>query len=208
MLSSCEQTPAEVALLSVRNVAIERGYRRLLEGIDLDVTRGDLWQLAGANGLGKTSFLRALAGLSRLGVEGMIEHAGTFLYQGHMPGLKPLLTPLENLRWHPSGIVETCDARLFEALAAVGLAGYEETPVHNLSAGQQRRVGLARLWATSATLWLLDEPFTAIDVKGADLLEQRMLEHIDNKGAVIFTSHQPNRFAGRLQVLDLADYAA
>lgn len=194
-------------LLTVADVAIERGYRRLLQGIGLSVAAGELWQLVGANGLGKTSFLRALAGLSRLGVEGDINHAGQFLYQGHMPGLKLLLTPLENLRWHPSGIVDADENQLCQALAAVGLAGYEETPVHNLSAGQQRRVGLARLWSTAAPLWLLDEPFTAIDVAGAELLEQRMVEHVDEGGAVVFTSHQPNRFAGRLKVLDLADYA-
>ena len=205
MLSSSNGTVR--TLLTVVDVAIERGYRRLLQGIGLSVATGELWQLAGANGLGKTSFLRALAGLSRLGVEGDINHAGPFLYQGHMPGLKPLLTPLENLRWHPSGIVDADENQLCEALAAVGLAGYEETPVHNLSAGQQRRVGLARLWSTAAPLWLLDEPFTAIDVAGAELLEQRMVEHVDEGGAVVFTSHQPNRFAGRLKVLDLADYA-
>lgn len=194
-------------LLTVADVAIERGYRRLLQGIGLSVAAGELWQLVGANGLGKTSFLRALAGLSRLGVEGDISHAGQFLYQGHMPGLKPLLTPLENLRWHPSGIVDADENQLCRALSAVGLAGYEETPVHNLSAGQQRRVGLARLWSSAAPLWLLDEPFTAIDVAGAELLEQRMVQHVDEGGAVVFTSHQPNRFAGRLKVLDLADYA-
>ncbi len=205
MLSSSNGTVC--TLLTVVDVAIERGYRRLLQGIGLSVATGELWQLVGANGLGKTSFLRALAGLSRLGVEGDINHAGPFLYQGHMPGLKPLLTPLENLRWHPSGIVDADENQLCEALAAVGLAGYEETPVHNLSAGQQRRVGLARLWSTAAPLWLLDEPFTAIDVAGAELLEQRMVEHVDEGGAVVFTSHQPNRFAGRLKVLDLADYA-
>ncbi len=205
MLSSSDASNS--AMLTVADVAIERGYRRLLQGIGLSVAAGELWQLVGANGLGKTSFLRALAGLSRLGVEGDISHGGQFLYQGHMPGLKPLLTPLENLRWHPSGIVDVDEERLCHALASVGLAGYEETPVHNLSAGQQRRVGLARLWATSAPLWLLDEPFTAIDIAGAELLEQRMVEHVDNGGAVVFTSHQPNRFAGRLKVLDLADYA-
>ncbi len=205
MLSSSKSTVG--AMLTVTDAAIERGYRRLLQGIALSVAAGELWQLVGANGLGKTSFLRALAGLSRLGVEGDIDHAGQFLYQGHMPGLKPLLSPLENLRWHPSGIVDPDEDRLCHALAAVGLAGYEETPVHNLSAGQQRRVGLARLWATEAPLWLLDEPFTAIDVAGAELLEQRMVEHVDGGGAVVFTSHQPNRFAGRLNVLDLADYA-
>ena len=194
-------------LLSVESLQLERGYRQLLQGVSLQVRRGELWQLAGANGVGKTSLLRALAGLTSVGVEGAIERAGTPLYQGHLPGLRPLLTPGENLRWHASGLVDTDALAIDSALAAVGLGGYEQTPVHNLSAGQQRRVGLARLWLTETPLWLLDEPFTAIDVDGAALLEQRLQSHISAGGSVIFTSHQPNRFADQLRVLDLSGYA-
>jgi len=76
-----------------------------------------------------------------------------------------------------------------------------------LSAGQQRRVGLARLWLSKASLWLLDEPFTAIDVDGSAMLEQQLLRHCQNGGAVVFTSHQPTAVAG-LRVLDLNQYAA
>ena len=194
-------------LLSACEVDVERGYRQLLHGVSLTVNAGELWQLAGANGTGKTSFLRVLAGLAAFGVQGKIERLTGMLYQGHLPGLKPLLTPVENLKWHPSGTVTTDVNRIYDALAAVGLAGYEETPVHNLSAGQQRRVGLARLWLSEAALWLLDEPFTAIDVDGAAMLERRILEHCDSGGAVVFTSHQPNRMADRLQVLNLSSYA-
>lgn len=195
-------------LLSASGVSLERGYRPLLQGVDFHVYSGELWQLAGANGVGKTSFLRALAGLAASGVEGDIHRSAPLLFQGHLPGLKPLLSPLENLRWHPSGTIADDVDAIMAALAAVGLAGYEDTPVHNLSAGQQRRVGLARLWLSVEPLWLLDEPFTAIDVDGASLLEQQLLRHCDSGGAVIFTSHQPNRMAERLQVLDLVSYAA
>lgn len=196
------------SLLTVRDVAIERGYRRLLSGVNFSVQAGQLWQLAGANGVGKTSFLRALAGLASFGVSGDINLHDTALYQGHLPGLKSLLTPLENLRYHPSGVVFPDPHRIREALSIVGLGGYEEEPVHSLSAGQQRRVGLARLWLTETRLWLLDEPFTALDTAGATLLRRRLLEHVDGGGAVVFTSHQPNPFADRLNTLDLAHHAA
>ncbi len=195
-------------LLIAETVTLERGYRRLLVDASLRVNSGELWQLAGANGIGKTSFLRALAGLARLGVKGSITVNDVPLYQGHLPGIKTLLTPVENLRWHPSGLVSPDIEKIYAALAEVELVGYEETPVQSLSAGQQRRVALARLWLTDAKLWLLDEPFTAIDVAGAALLEQRLLTHVDRGGAVVFTSHQSNRFADRLQVCDLAAYAA
>ena len=194
-------------LLTAVDVNIERCYRQLLEKVSLTVRSGELWQLIGANGTGKTSFIRALAGLATLGVTGTIESSETPLYQGHLPGLKLLLTPEENLRWHPSGVITTSLNEIHSALEAVGLAGYEKTLMHNLSAGQQRRVGLARLWLSKARLWLLDEPFTAIDIDGATILERRILEHCDSGGAVVFTSHQPNRMLERLQVLNLGQYA-
>lgn len=82
-------------------------------------------------------------------------------------------------------------AQCLEALAQAGLAGFEDIPVNQLSAGQQRRVALARLWLTRATLWILDEPFTAIDVNGVDRLTQRMAQHTEQGGIVILTTHQP-----------------
>ena len=202
-------TPAlrQGSLLTLADVSLERGARRLLQGVTLEVGNAELWQLVGSNGSGKTSLLRAIAGLARLGVQGAIGRSDSFLYQGHLPGLKPLLTCRENLRWHGSGRVCTEMQRIDEALAAVGLAGYEDSVVLQLSAGQQRRVGLARLWLSDAALWLLDEPFTAIDLKGTALLESRLQAHCSSGGSVVFTSHQPTAMDG-LQVLDLNQYAA
>lgn len=103
-------------------------------------------------------------------------------------GDKTRLSALENLRFfHHDGDIAQCLA----ALAQAGLAGYEDIPVNQLSAGQQRRVALARLWLTRARLWILDEPFTAIDVNGVERLTQRMAQHTEQGGIVILTTHQP-----------------
>ena len=193
-------------LLAANEVAIERGERRLLAGVDLSVSSGDIWQLVGANGVGKTSLLRAFGGLTRLGVAGEITCHGTMLYLGHHAALKRNLSALDNLRFHPACDVICADEEIMSALAAVALAGYEDRPIGALSAGQQRRVALARLVLSSASLWLLDEPFTALDVDGCAWLEERIKQHVAAEGAVIFTSHQPSRFGESQQNLDLAAY--
>jgi len=194
-------------LLEATQVAIERGDRRLLSDVDLSVSGGEIWQLVGANGVGKTSLLRGLAGVAKLGVTGEIRHAGAFLYLGHASALKSSLSPVDNLRWHPASDVTASESRICEALAAVNLAGYEYRPVGSLSAGQQRRVALARLLLSDAPLWLLDEPFTALDVAGCEWLEARVREHVNAGGATVFTSHQPSRFGPLQQDLDLGRYA-
>ena len=194
-------------LLEVTQVAIERGDRRLLSDVDFRVSGGEIWQLVGANGVGKTSLLRGLAGVARLGVTGEIRHAGAFLYLGHASALKSSLSPVDNLRWHPASDVTASVGQICEALAAVNLAGYEYRPVGSLSAGQQRRVALARLLLSDAPLWLLDEPFTALDVAGCEWLEACVRRHVNAGGATVFTSHQPSRFGPLQQDLDLGRYA-
>jgi len=194
-------------LLEVTQVAIERGDRRLLSDVDLSVSGGEVWQLVGANGVGKTSLLRGLAGVARLGVTGEIRHAGAFLYLGHASALKSSLSPVDNLRWHPASDVTASVGEICEALAAVNLAGYEYRPTGSLSAGQQRRVALARLLLSDAPLWLLDEPFTALDVAGCEWLEACVRGHVNAGGAAVFTSHQPSRFGPLQQDLDLGRYA-
>ena len=194
-------------LLEVTQVAIERGDRRLLSDVDFRVSGGEIWQLVGANGVGKTSLLRGLAGVARLGVTGEIRHAGAFLYLGHASALKSSLSPVDNLRWHPASDVTASVSEICEALAAVNLAGYEYRPAGSLSAGQQRRVALARLLLSDAPLWLLDEPFTALDVAGCEWLEACVREHVNAGGAAVFTSHQPSRFGPLQQDLDLGRYA-
>lgn len=194
-------------LLTLENVALERGVRQLLSGVQLKVARGELWQIVGGNGSGKTSLLRAISGLARLGLQGSVNCSSSLLFQGHLAGLKAGLTCRENLRWHGSGRVGSAKNHIDSALQAVGLAGCEDTVLSHLSAGQQRRVALARLWLSDADLWLLDEPFTAIDVQGTSLLETQLQTHCRAGGAVVFTSHQPTAIEG-LRVLDLNQYAA
>jgi len=192
-------------LLEAIQVAIERGDRRLLSGVDLRVAAGEIWQLVGANGVGKTSLLRGLAGVARLGVTGEIRLGSTFLYLAHASALKLGLSAVDNLRWHPASDFTASTSQICESLAAVNLAGYEYRPAGALSAGR-RRVALARLLLSDAPLWLLDEPFTALDVAGCEWLEARVRDHVNAGGATVFTSHQPSRFGVLQQDLDLGQY--
>lgn len=182
-------------LISVSGLGLDRGGRALLQGFDLDVSAGDLLLIEGANGSGKTTLLRALAGLSSLGQTGSISrNCDGLLYLGHRPGIKQLLTPRENLRWACAGQgwdVAAIDA----ALERVGLAGHGDKLCQQLSAGQQRRVNLARLYLSfaaeaSGVVWLLDEPFTAIDRSGVHTLTETIAAQVARGGAVILTSHQ------------------
>ena len=196
-----------MVLLSAAEVSIERGERRLLQDVDLSVASGQVWQVLGANGVGKSSLLRALAGLARFGIEGSISRFEALLYWAHAPAMKGALSPLENLRCHPACDITSTPAQIAIALDAVQLSGFEDQPVGSLSAGQQRRVALARLLLTDARLWLLDEPFTALDGGGCDWLEECIRGHVSTGGAVVFTSHQPSRFSELQQDLDLGSYA-
>lgn len=180
----------------------ERDDAPLFAPLSFAVTAGALVQLEGANGMGKTSLLRCVAGLSsrwhgelswrdRPLAAHRAEFAASSLFLGHATGLKAVLSPRDNLLWWAS--LRGIDARdeADAALARVGLAGYEESPCYQLSAGQQRRAALARLFVADAPLWILDEPFTAIDRRGVAELETWLAAHADAGGAVLFTTHQP-----------------
>ena len=194
------------ALLEAREVSIHKGLRQLLKGVTLRVEPGDIWQLAGGNGIGKTSLLRSFARLASIEVYGELSRCVDVLYTGHSAALKGAMTPRQNLKYHPSGLCTPRDNEIDEALAAVGLAGYENALTARLSAGQKRRVALARLFLPSGRLWLLDEPFTALDVAGVEVLEQRFKAHTQAGGAVVFTSHQSADLGDLLNVLDLEQF--
>jgi heme exporter protein A len=166
---------------------------------------GHLLQIEGANGAGKTSLIRILAGLSRYGFEGQVERHAPLLYLGHHAGVKALLTPRENLAWHVAGEDDYSDGQIEDALARVGLYGYEDVPSHALSAGQHRRVNLARLYLSQSPLWLLDEPFTAIDKSGVLELEALLVQHVERGGAVVMTSHQTLQVTYEVRFLSLVE---
>ncbi|BCO18040.1 cytochrome c biogenesis ATP-binding export protein CcmA [Alteromonas sp. KC3] len=190
--------------------------RSLFEGLSLVVNTGELLYLRGPNGAGKTSLLRILTGLSDADA-GQVKYDGSnikeikadyyaaLFYLGHKTGNNNSLSALDNLSfWLLQHGVSVTQDKLYDALARVGLVGLEDVPVRYLSAGQQRRVALARLWLKPAKVWILDEPFTALDVKGIALLEQTMKSHVDKGGIVLTTSHQPlSDLAGAHRVFDL-----
>lgn len=177
-------------LLAARALTLSRGGRELFCDLSFEVCASEIVQIEGPNGAGKTSLLRILAGLSRYGYEGNVERAGLQLYIGHKSAVKAQLTPRENLALHVGGEGSHENAAIDDALAKVGLYGYEDLPSHTLSAGQHRRVNLARLYLSRSPLWLLDEPFTAIDRAGVEQLQSLFVEHAGGGGAVVLTSHQ------------------
>lgn len=201
-------------LLELRDLGCERDERLLFSGLDLQLAAGDVVQIGGPNGAGKTTLLRALAGISA-DYQGQIFYSGQplpeaswdfardRLYLGHLPGIKKSLTPAENLAWY----LAQAGGRISidEALAAVGLYGYEDTPCYQLSAGQLRRVALARLHLAEARIWILDEPFTAIDKLGVSQLEALIARQSAQGGVVILTSHQDLTLP-QLRVVNLQDY--
>lgn len=188
--------------LQIDALCCARGDRVLFRDLSFAVDGGELLHLKGRNGTGKTTLLRALAGLL-LPENGEIrwrgknirrlreEYARHLLYLGHLNGIKGDLTAVENLRI--AAILDGFDlseARTWEILAEIGLRGHEDLPTKHLSQGQKRRVALARLLANDAPVWILDEPFTALDVAAVQLLQDVIHRHVDDGGMAIVTTHQ------------------
>ncbi|MFV0456889.1 MAG: cytochrome c biogenesis heme-transporting ATPase CcmA [Pseudomonas sp.] len=181
-------------------LSCERDWRLLFDRLDLRIAGGEMLQISGPNGSGKTSLLRLLSGLMQP-TAGEVrlkerpleaqrnELARNLLWIGHAAGIKGLLSAEENLTWlcalhQPAG-----REAIWQALAEVGLRGFEDVPCHTLSAGQQRRVALARLYLNPPPLWILDEPFTALDKHGVAQLEHHLTLHCEHGGMVVLTTH-------------------
>lgn len=195
-------------LLSLQGVDVQRGDFVLCQAVTKKLQAGDVCHLIGENGLGKTTLLSQIAGLLPV-VNGVIESPAQMVYVSHQLGISSHLTVGQNLRFLLSLYgVECDDDELEEALMQVGLQGLQDVPSTQLSAGQMRRVGLARLFvlqASDARLWLLDEPLTALDVAMVARLENRIGEFARAGGAVLMTSHQATNATNC--TLDLAEFA-
>lgn len=196
------------ALLSLQGVDVQRGDFVLCQAVTKKLQAGDVCHLIGENGLGKTTLLSQIAGLLPV-VNGVIESPTQMVYVSHQLGISSHLTVGQNLRFLLSLYgVECDDDELEDALMQVGLQGLQDVPSTQLSAGQMRRVGLARLFvlqASDARLWLLDEPLTALDVAMVARLEARIRRFARDGGAVLMTSHQATNATNC--TLDLAEFA-
>ena len=187
----------------------------LFSGVSVDLRGGDILQVVGPNGIGKTTLIKMLASvLAPTGGEllwggrkvsrATFDYLSELIFIGHLSGISATLTPRENLAWwlKVQGIRHD---NLDEVFLGIDLAGLADRPCYTLSAGQWRRAALARLLACDCRVWLLDEPFTAIDRQGSELLTQLMVKHAEEGGMVIFSSHQDAAIGGALR-LDLQDF--
>lgn len=195
-------------LLTMTDLSVERGEHLLFDGFELSIEPGEIIQFAGPNGAGKTSLMRVIAGLlepltgSFHWQGSAVAHASQFsdeiLYMGHKPAVRYQLSPLENLEWYAQLQYQQVQNRtagdLQQALKYIGLEGYENEPCANLSAGQKKRVGLTRMSISSAPLWILDEPFTAVDRQGVETLVGWIENYVSQGGAVLYTTHQQVEF--------------
>ena len=184
--------------LSAKGLSCIRGLRTVFTNVNLELASGEALALVGPNGSGKSSLLRLIAGLlqpskGRIDLEGgtaertLPEQAH---YQGHLDALKPSLTVVENLNFWARYLGERTLA-LDEPLAAVGLSGLADLPAAYLSAGQRRRLSLARLIAVPRPIWLLDEPTSALDTAGQARLAELMRQHLLTGGMILAATHGP-----------------
>ena len=186
-------------ILKIENLAFERNDALLFEPVSFELNSGEALHIEGANGAGKTTLFQLLIKLLEpcagdVYFRGQhlsqchFEYLSDILFIGHQSAVKAALTVEENLSWmSPDG---TSAEKITAALQSVGLEHYASIPCYRLSAGQHRRVALARLMTTSASLWYLDEPFAALDKQGVGFIESCMQQHLDQGGCIVFSSHQ------------------
>jgi heme exporter protein A len=208
-----------MAIFAGRDLACRRGERIVFAGLDFSLASGSALVLTGPNGSGKSSLLRLMAGLlaPMTGAlawddapidEDPDRHRARLHFVGHLDAIKPVLTAAENLafwaRLKAPGAVRS--ARIGEALAAFGLDHLADLPARLLSAGERRRLALARLLAAPAPLWLLDEPSVSLDAASLGRLERVLEEHRARRGVVVLSTHASIDLPGADR-LDLGDFA-
>tara|TARA_B100000446_G_scaffold8648_1_gene8207 strand:+ start:317 stop:931 length:615 start_codon:yes stop_codon:yes gene_type:complete len=195
-------------VLTAHEITCIRGQRALFTGLNLTIDAGEILHIEGSNGSGKTSLLRILCGTTQ-------PDSGTVLwrsqdirtcrstyyehlaYVGHSNGIKLELSPAENLSCLAAVKGFAIDFQIDEVLAQIGLSPVRDVPCIHLSAGQRRRVAMSWLFITRASIWILDEPLTAIDQDGINLARFRFSRHLDNGGLIVLTGHQHLQFDGR-----------
>ena len=189
-------------MLEARNLECTRGDHVLFSNLSFSLNEGELIHLCGSNGSGKTSLLRIISGLlsptegevlwNGEDIKGLREDYNTELsYFGHHNAIKDVFTGIENLEMaNKLAGVEATEDELLDALDKMGLQGREDLPTKFLSQGQKRRVALSRLLFSKKKLWILDEPFSALDVKAVEFLQSVIAAHLENQGMVMLTTHQ------------------
>jgi len=185
--------------LIVNNLSCQKGYKLLFENLSFELNSGEVLKVSGPNGSGKTSLMKILAGLSSFET-GSIDYDDTkinserynldFLYLGHLAALSPELSCLENLKYTMRLGNDNLDLDFSDALKKVGLEKFENELVGQLSAGQKKRIALSLLFITQSKVWLLDEPFSALDSKAIKIIETRVEDHCNSGGICILTTHQ------------------
>jgi heme exporter protein A len=200
--------------LCVEKVHVWRGDRHVLRGVSLDVHPGELMHVSGPNGTGKTTLLRVVSGLLRpekgsVAWQGRsiaaaaAEYQSALAYASHEPALKSDLTALENLRFTVGLKRRVTAAELRSSLERTGVANCADLPARVLSAGQRRRVAMARVLAFRADLWLLDEPYTNLDGSGSSLLSALLAEHVGQGGMALVVAHHDLKVAVQTRQLEL-----
>ena len=200
--------------LCVEKVHVWRGDRHVLRGVSLEVHPGELMHVSGPNGTGKTTLLRVVSGLLRpekgsIAWQGRsiaataAEYQSALAYASHEPALKSDLTALENLRFTVGLKRRVTASELRSSLERTGVANCADLPARVLSAGQRRRVAMARVLAFRADLWLLDEPYTNLDGSGSSLLSALLAEHVGQGGVALVVAHHELNVAVQTRRLEL-----
>jgi heme exporter protein A len=200
--------------LCVEKVHVWRGDRHVLKGVSLELRPRELMHVSGPNGTGKTTLLRVASGLLRPEQGSVawfgqpiarvrLDYQGALAYASHEPALKGDLTALENLHFMVGLKRRATQTELRASLARTGVEACADLPVRVLSAGQRRRVVMARVLAAQAALWLLDEPFTNLDAAGAELLSALLAEHVNGGGLALVVAHHDLKVTAIVRRLEL-----
>ncbi len=205
-------------MLEIEGLAVEREERLLFSGLSVKLPAGEGLHIVGKNGAGKTTLLRTLCGLTSPAAGAIKwneqnttdfreEFCSDLLYLGHKNANKTELNCRENLRL-ALGVQSVSDKEIGDALHEAGLGMLSHLPTRFLSQGQQRRLSLARLLLTDAALWVLDEPYVALDYKAIEWLDSILEHHLNNKGLLVLTSHQALTMTATIRVLNLGEQYA